>query len=191
MSRRCSSFLAQTSRSHSKDGESWFVQHSQAATTLAACVQADPQAVWEELSPHLEEAVAAHLFAVGFSPGVLGQLPHGAILDWIRTDPETRANVVAQLTSKRFDDESLGAKLLDRFGSLRGVSDTFLSAFMSGAWTGDPSRHWTQLAEQLEVTAKTSTLPGVRKWAREGAIALRRMATVDRKREAERKVRSP
>jgi hypothetical protein len=45
------------------------------------------------------------------------------------------------------------------------------------------------LAEQLEDTAKRSSLTGVRKWARGGAKQSRAMAERERKREEEEKLR--
>lgn len=170
-----------------RDEQSWFIDHSEASGVLAACMRASPDDVWAELKPHLE-GPEWYLFVVGFPVGILSQLPRGAVLDWIAADPH-RPGLVARMVEKTFADGSLGAELIHRYGTDEDVADSFFSAYVTGSWSGPPSRHWERLASELESTASTSTLSGVRSWAKESAARLRGMANNDRKREEERRLR--
>lgn len=171
------------------NGVSFFLEHSEAASTLDACIEADAQGVWEELAPHLTEDHSAALFSIGLPHHIMGALPRHAILDWIAVDPEQRARRIANITAKNFADTSLAAAILDRWGTLEHVKEQCFSAFVSGGWSGDASAHWEQLATDVDGIAKQTKLIGVRRWALASARELRRMAERDRKREAEERIR--
>ena len=170
-------------------GVGFFLEHSEASSTLDACIKADAQGVWEELAPHLTESHPAELFSIGFPHHIIGMMPRQSILDWIAVDPGSRAPRIANITAKSFADTSLAAAILDRWGTLEHVKERFFSAFVSGGWTGDASAHWEQLAIEVDGIAKQTKLIGVRRWALASARELRRMAENDRKREAEERVR--
>jgi hypothetical protein len=171
------------------DGVSFFLEHSTAANTLDACVNASPGDVWEELAPVLTDDRRAKRFSIGFPGHVLERMPRRAVLDWIAADPDSRAVTSARMTAKNFGDNSLAAAILNRWGNVSQVKQWFFSAFTSEGWSGDASAHWLALASQLEGVAEATKIAGVRRWARDSALELRRMAEQDRKREAEARVR--
>lgn len=166
----------------------WFIEHSEASGVLSSCAAADPSGVWAELEPHLESA-EWFLFTIGFPPGILSQLPRADVLAWVEMAPDLRAGMLARTVEKVFSDGTLGAELLHRYRKLDDVGDAFFSAYVTGTWSGSASKHWEHLAHQLDQTAKNSKLSGVRAWASESAVKLRRMAKDDRKREEEERLR--
>jgi hypothetical protein len=170
-----------------KDEETWFLEHSQTRPVLDACIDADPQAVWEELRPYLEEPGKAVLFITGFPDDVIGRLPHDAIMAWIAESPDRRAPFIARLVAHDLGDGGLGAKLLTAYRSV--VSSTMMSAWATGAWWGEASTHWDQVADVLLHIAETSTEREVRTWATGTARRFRKEAEQERKREAEERVR--
>lgn len=177
---------------HAARGEHhWFVVHSLAAGVLGTAAAADPIGVWESLKPYLAAPSQAALFAVGFVEGLLNDLPHDAILDWVAEAPKWRGTLVAEMVAKNVSDNSIGAKVIERFGNIKSIGETFFRAHVSGAWSGSPSEHWEQLASQMRDVAKKTALPRMRRWARSAAADLDGMAARDRKREAEERVRWP
>jgi hypothetical protein len=170
-------------------GVSFFLEHSMAAGTLDACIEANAAEVWEELAVHLGQGGRSELFIIGFPHHVMEKMPRKSVLDWIAVDPPERAARVAKITAKNFADSSLAATILDRWGDLEGVRQRFFSAFVSGGWSGNASTHWEQLAALVRAVAEQSKLQGVRRWARDSERELHRMAEHDRKREIEERVR--
>ena len=167
----------------------FFLEHSEASSTLDACIDADPQGIWEELAPFLVDDYQAERFSIGFPHHVMGTMPRQPVLDWIAADAAQRAPRIANITAKDFADTSLAAAILDRWGTLDNVKEQFFSSFISGGWSGDASAHWEQLATEVDGIAKQTKLIGVRRWALTSARELRRMAENDRKREAEERIR--
>jgi len=171
------------------NGASFFLEHSSASATLDACVDADAEAVWEELAPHLTDDHQNAQFVIGFPHHILGAVPRQPVLDWITVDPAKRAALVAAITATNFADTSLAAAILDRWGGINDVKQRFFSAFVTGGWSGEASAHWEQLAVYLEGIGKQTKLNGVRRWALDSVRVLRRMAEDDHRREAEERVR--
>jgi hypothetical protein len=166
----------------------FFLEHSSTQEVLEDCIKQGPLDVWEELVPFLVHDVQAQLFAIGFPSYVMDQMPREAVLQWIAEAPVTRAIRVAKMSAKNFADTSLAAAILERWDS-QDVRAQLLNEFMSGGWSGDASLHWDALASQLDAVARESKLSGVKRWARDGALELRRMAEHERKHEAEERVR--
>jgi hypothetical protein len=168
----------------------FFLEHSLARTTLDACIRADASAVWTALEPHLADEREAALFSIGFPSGILEAMPRQAVLDWIEAEPSKRGPRIANLTAKICtSDTTLAATLLDRWGTIHRLREQFFSAFISGGWSGDASAHWAQLAIQADELARQTKLLGVKRWAQYAAHELRQMATRDRKREEEERIR--
>ncbi len=168
---------------------SWFITHSEAAGVLQACIRADRSGVWEVLAPFLENRKQAGRLAVGFPTGMVDELHHDTVLDWIAEDVDGRARLVARMAAKSFDDGSLGAKILERFSGVEGVGDTFFGAFVSGSWSGPTSTRWETLAGELDTVASKTSYARLRRWAKRSAVRLRDMARSERKREEEEELR--
>lgn len=168
--------------------EDWFIEHSGAGEVLGQCVDADPAGVWDALVPHLESDEAA-LFVIGFPDFVVPRMPAGDVLAWIAVDPERRGVTIARLLPGVADDASLGARIADRFGHIRGVSGALFSSLISGGFWGPASQRWKEEALAMDKVAAETKLDGTRRWARGAADSLRRMAEQERGREAEEEVR--
>lgn len=164
----------------------WFVEHSDAASVLLACVEKDPIGVWQAMQPHLSSPASALMFSIGFPRGVLERMPAGDIGAWIAKQPQERAMIVAQLANKDMStDATLASRILGEYGDNERVAGAFFSAYVSGSWWGPASAHWKQLADSLEGVAGRTALPKLRHWATNSAQSLRRMAERDRQREEE------
>lgn len=175
----------------SRGDHPWFVVHSAAAGVLGTAAAADPSGVWKSLKPYLEDPQKAALFAVGFVEGLLNDLPHEPILEWVTEAPKLRGSLVAEMAGKDTRDTSIGPKVIERFGHLEEVGQAFFSAYFSGSWTGSPAEHWKQLASEMRAVADKTGIRGLKRWARLAAADLDRMAARDRKREEEERVRWP
>ena len=164
----------------------WFVEHSDAAGVLLACVEKDPIGVWQAMQPHLSSPASALMFSIGFPRGVLERMPAGDIGAWIAKQPQERAMIVALLANKDMStDATLASRILGEYGDNERVASAFFSAFVSGSWSGPASGHWDQLADSLKEVAGRTALPKLRHWATNSARSLRRMAERDRQREEE------
>lgn len=171
------------------DDAAWFIEHSEASGVLSACTDAEPTTVWKLLKAYLEVDDSAHRFLIGFPKGIIERLGPEEIFKWIDSDPKRRATTITSLLLKDLNDGSLAAKILDRYGHLPDVHSAFVGTFWTGHWMGPASKHWSDIAQQLEDAAAKSTLPGVRKWAISTAGMFRREAKKELKREEERLVR--
>lgn len=167
-----------------KDGKTWFLKHSDADQVLDACVEADPAAVWRKLSAILEED-DAYAFVIGFGEGLVDRMPRDEVLQWVGLDPARRGGLVASLCLQVFGDDSLASALLEKYGHMASLRSTFMSHLTSGVWAGPLSEKWAGRAAEMDRLASNSGLEGVRRWARESAMHLRRLEQSDRKREAE------
>jgi hypothetical protein len=167
-------------------GTHWLVAHSEAENVFRTCVEQDPTGVWQAMQPYLSIPGEAQVFCIGFPAGMLERIPPDDIKTWISEQPEERATIVAHLTGSDISsDETLGAIVLGEFADNDRVARAFFSKYISGTWWGPASSHWNQLAESLDqVTARTK-LPKLRRWARESAKTLRKMAEDDRRQEEE------
>lgn len=167
----------------------WFLEHSPyAAQTLSACVEADPSAVWDELSPYFADRKLAQLYAIGF-PEMLDRMPRREVLEWIAVDPENRGPLVAQMTAKDLDEQSLFCALLERFGNVEEVGAALRRHLYSGEWSGPISVHYEKLASEVRPLTDRSEQPRVARWARGMVRSLEQSVENERQREAEEDVR--
>ena len=170
--------------------DSWFIKHSNAHEVLQACAASKPEAVWAAMLPHLSSRRSAFSFGLGFPRGVLDQIPHELVFNWIEEQPEDRAPMVARLTLKSLvTDETLAAKILGAYGEIKSVASAFFSEYISGSWTGPSSNHWEELALEMDEVVSRTNLPKLRTWARNAARSLRQMAEQERQHEEEEKLR--
>ncbi len=168
----------------------WFVEHSEAEAVLRDCVNRDPQGVWAALKPHLSSLAESSMFSIGFPRGVVDRTPVGEVGDWVAEHPEERASIVSHLVSMDFSsDNTFASRLVGSYGDNERVARAFYSEYVSGFWWGQESEHWGRLADNLAEVAGRTTLPTLRRWARNTALSLRRMAEEDRKRQEEEDLR--
>lgn len=173
-----------------REAGTWFVEHSEAAGVLLACVEEDRIGVWQAMRPYLSSLDRAYTFSVGFPNGVLECMPPADVAAWIAEKPEERAAIVARLTSKNMStDETLASRIIGAYGDDEGVASEFFAEYMSGSWSGPASSHWDELAGALEAVARRTGLPKLRRWASDSARSLRKMAERDRQREEEEDLR--
>lgn len=169
-----------------RESGAWFGEHSEAANILFACVEQDPPGVWKALQPYLSSPIDAYVFSIGFPPGLLERLPADEIMAWIAERPEERATALVRLAGKDIlTDETLASRIMGAYGDNEQVASAFLSAYVSGTWSGPSSRHWDHLADSLQEIAKRTAMPKLSNWAIESAHSFRRMAKHDRQREEE------
>lgn len=173
-----------------RNRETWFLEHSQAASVAQLCVEHDASGTWNALKPFLEDDSTARMFMIGFPKDVLVAMPHDQVLEWIATAPNKRAVTVADILPKDFSsDETLPSRIIGTYGDIKDVDDRFFMAYMSGAWHGDSSHHWEQLADELKSVASRTKLAKLKRWARHATQHFRGMAERDRDREAEEELR--
>lgn len=175
-----------------KREESWFIEYSEAAEVVQACVSKNPAAVWGALVPYLASRAGASMLSIGFPRNILSHVPIDHVLDWVEKNYEERAPIVARLGDKNFsNDDSLVARIVGSYGDNEAVGRAFFSEYVSGSWWGPASLHWIELAKSLDEVSKKSRYPKLRSWATETANSLREMSERDRRREEEDDIRRP
>lgn len=178
---------------HRQASTSWVLRYQQAAmAVLRGCLRRDAGAVWRELTPFLWPPRMAAMFVIGF-PVVLEAMPRDDVLAWIAEAPSghtaRRAALLAGLTNKlMLTDDRLAARIIADYGDHETVAEAFFGHQVSGSFTGPASSHWQSLAEQLDRVAADTVLPGLRRWARRSADALRAMASRERQHDEEREL---
>lgn len=175
---------------HRDASTSWLLRYHRAAMAVfRGCLRRDAGAVWRELTPYLWPPRMAAMFVIGF-PAVLEDMPRDDVLAWIASAPSghtaRRAALLAGLTNKHMlTDDRLAARIIADYGDHETVAEAFFSRQVTGAFTGPASSRWQSLAEQLDRVAADTGLPGLRRWARRSADALRAMASRERQHEEE------
>lgn len=175
---------------HRDASTSWLLRYQRAAMAVfRGCLRRDAGAVWRELTPYLWPPRMAAMFVIGF-PAVLEDMPRDDVLAWIASAPSghtaRRAALLAGLTNKHMlTDDRLAARIIADYGDHETVAEAFFSRQVTGAFTGPASSRWQSLAEQLDRVAADTGLPGLRRWARRSADALRAMASRERQHEEE------
>jgi hypothetical protein len=165
------------------------LRFSLAANTLRQCAGQDPESVWAELVPYLEDDRKAGLFVIGFPQGIIDALPHDAMLEWAATSPDRRVSVLARLAVPDFArDDSLAAKLADLYGDRETASSALFAQLTTVSVNGSLSGRWSELAASMEETSRRTHSPHLRRWARRASEWLRSMEARDRDREAEREL---
>ncbi|MDP3207937.1 MAG: hypothetical protein Q8M65_02205 [Rhodoglobus sp.] len=173
---------------HTRTARHWFLDHTDAHEVLGKCVAADPASVWQSLRERLESA-EGYSYGIGFPRGILDQMPREAVLTWIAGNPKDRAPLTARFVVKDLShDASLAAEVLGRFGDDEDVGRAFLSAYLSGSWSGPVSEHWKEIAARLSETEQRTKLPRLKTWALGATRSLLEMAESERQREDEERV---
>jgi len=173
-----------------RESDSWFIEHSEAAGVLLACVEQSPHGVWQAIQPYLSSPAVAYRFSLGFPRGVVERLPMDDLGAWIAENPDERAATMARLISTNLStDETLASRIIGEYGDNEQVARAFFAEYMSGSWWGPASEHWDELAHSLEQVSARTALSKLRRWARNSARSLRKMAERDRQREEEEDLR--
>ena len=178
-------FGAQSAR----DDGAWFIEHASANGILRACFNGDPDGVWDELAPWLENEKRVGGFLVGFPAGIISLVPVERILNWIGKDSKKRVSIAASMVTLDLSEGSLAATLLEKYPQDAAVAQELFRATIEGAWSGHASDRWTSIANRVGEIAKDAKNAAVRRWAIGAAEDLRLMATRDRKREEEEALR--
>ena len=183
-------FSAHASRDRSG---SWFLKHKEAVIeVLLACIEQAPVRIWDILTHYLSSSESVWLFVIGFPNTVMERFPVDGVLAWIAERPAKtakRAALLARLTNMSvLTDDGLAARIIDEYGDHRSVAEAFVAHYVSGAWWGPASLHWSELAEALKGVAGRTELPGLRDWTSAAARAVSGMAAHEQQREEEREL---
>ncbi|RDI10114.1 hypothetical protein [Comamonas sp. AG1104] len=87
----------------------------------------------------------------GYLPPI-ADLPVSSILNWIESDPNGRAALIAHATSPTLDKKDGGEltrQLLTRYGHIDGVCSGISASFHSGSWCGPTSLYLKQQRDML------------------------------------------
>ena len=173
----------------------WFMEDDESAVieVLVSCIEQEPERIWNRLQHYLSPPQAAQLFVIGFPNTVMDRFPADVVLEWIAERPpreaSERAALLAHLTSmSRLTDDTLAARIIDEYGDREIVSEAFVSQYVSGAWWGSASSHWSDLAQTLKDLAGSTKLSGLCAWASAAARTVSRMAEQEQQREEEREL---
>lgn len=172
----------------------WFMEDESAVIeVLVACIELEPVRIWNRLRHYLSPPQAAQLFVIGFPNTVMERFPADVVLAWIAERPakgaSERAALLAHLTSmSRLTDDALAARIIDEYGDWEVVSEAYVSQYVSGAWWGSASSHWSDLAQTLKGLAGRTKLSGLGAWASAAARTVGRMAEQEQQREEEREL---
>lgn len=179
--------ILQEQADRSSSTQYWCIQqHHDAAHVLDACVERNPEAVWDVLQSHLSSGINAERFSIGFPHGVLDRLPADKVLAWVEANPKKRAPIAANFANKDFsNDDTLAARIVGTYGDYDDVARSFFSAHLSGSWFGPASTHWEELSTPINEIANHTKLPKLRHWAKKSVRHLLEMAQRDRQREEE------
>ncbi len=173
-----------------RDESHWFLEHELAGEIARLCVEKDPAGTWDETRQCLEAPdERPFLFAIGFPDGLVDLMDHATVIEWASADPSRRATVLSELVAKRYGDETLAGRLIERYGADEDVARAFHSKLMTGEWVGSSAEHWASLAADLRTIIDQSRGPNLRRWATRGAEILDQMSARDRVREDEARVR--
>ena len=168
----------------------WSAEHSEAAEILRLSAEADPAGFWHTIAPYLSERSDAYVFSIGFPRDVFDRIPPDVVLDWVAAQPADRAATAVKFASKDLSsDATLASRLIGLYGDREVVASAFFAEYISGAWWGPASAHWSQLAAALDEIATHTGLRNLGRWASNSAHSLREMAERDRKREEEEELR--
>lgn len=172
----------------------WFIEdESDVIEVLVACIEQEPVRIWNRLRHHLSLPQAARWFVIGFPNTVVDRFPADVVLAWIAERPareaSERAALLARLTNmSRLTDDALAARIIDEYGDREIVAEAFFSQYVSGAWSGPASSHWSDLAQTLKDLAGRTKLSGLGAWASVAARTVSRMAEQEQQREEEREL---
>jgi hypothetical protein len=120
-------------------------------------VSIDAKGAWQFTAKHFEAALpkwrsdvcdwlkgGIRSLGKGVHRGPIADLPESSILDWIESDPDGRAALIAHAALPTLDDEgggSLTRQLLTRYGHIDGVCSRISASFHTGSWVGPMSQH--------------------------------------------------
>jgi hypothetical protein len=169
----------------------WSFDHSPAYEVILACVKHDPDGVWAELAPILDDQDRQALFVIGFPDGLVDRLPHDVLLDWVEEDPARRACALANVVSPHFTDNALAAKLADRYGDRDDVASELYGQIIKNAGgIGSQAERCANWAATLERVAEKTSRSCLRRWARRCAGCLREWEQRERLGEVEERLES-
>jgi len=128
-------------------------------------VQANPSGAWKLIMAHFEETLPKWRSDLlnwlkggvgGFDEkehrGAIADLPLQEVLDWIDTDPESRAGLIAHAALRTLDDAGGGKltrELLHKYQKFDGVLSGISANFHSGGWSGPTSAHLKRKREKF------------------------------------------
>lgn len=128
-------------------------------------VTTDPERAWQVIAGQFEATLPKWRsdiynwlkggflsFGEGAQRGTIADLPESSILNWIESDPEERAALIAHAAPATLDDErggSLTRQLLTQYGHIEGVCSGISASFHSGSWTGPASKHLRRKRDTL------------------------------------------
>lgn len=167
----------------------WFAMYSEASGILIACAKQSPNEVWKLLLPYFSSKRAAYILSIGFPEVLMEQFSSDVVLSWVREQPKENSKTIIRMIKLDFsDDQTLTSRILGKYGENEDLASAALSHYSSGGWMGPSSLHWEKLAQALDIVAKRTALPKLRRWAIDSSRHLRNVAERDRQREEEERL---
>jgi len=114
-------------------------------------------------------------------------LPVQDVLDWIKSDINRRAAVIAHFAPPALDNgglrPSLGRTVMEEFGNLKPVRQAFHANFQTDSWSGPTSVHLTRKRAKLVELRASETNANVRRWLNEAIDTLEKEIALELTRE--------
>jgi hypothetical protein len=141
----------------------WYLPGSPAEEVLVECIGVDPQGVWAELTPFLENPAGLQGFVTNLPSGLVDRFPQEPVLSWSSVSPD-RAPVLACLADPNFQsDLSLAARLAELHGHRDDVSRAIFGQMLRCFDGGLRSEHWAEYATNLERVVGTTSRASLRR----------------------------
>lgn len=147
-------------------------------TYLDGLIAEHAKEAWEIIAPLIAIPMDARGFAItrwlrgdngfGRNPGPMRHIPHDAIWNWVKGDPDKRAAFLATMAPKDFEPSSwkssLIREILCKFGGSKLVQSAVHSNFFTGGWSGPASAHYAEELAHLQSMKKEEDNPNALKW---------------------------
>ncbi len=158
-------------------------ESSEDAQLLGALAESDPVGVWKLLTRSIGDG--GWRLGMSIRGWITTHFPIDVLSDWVGDDLD-RARILAQVATAGADTPSPETEfLLKNFGDDEEIRSSLAGDFMSGSWMGAWSDRIRKQISDLESWQTPDRPDGIRRWAREVTVQLRRDLDDALQREAE------
>jgi hypothetical protein len=146
---------------------------------LDELVARHPEETWDIVSKYLNPPIDSRGFAIrrwlqgdfgfqGRSPGPIRHISREIIGQWVSSDPDKRAGLVANMAPKDFTADtwpnSLVREILCEYGDRDAVLSAVHASFFTGGWSGPASSHYATMRDQVLQLKKEEKNPYALRW---------------------------